>query len=162
MIETWNSNWVLFTRMHNDHGIPCIYASLRQYIKHFSGSFHVAQIYIERDESTIGASVLEETDQEHECMGFGKWVLYLQEIQRNLITREACSSCFAVLERVLRASSSMLLGSSGSGEEIGAWVRASSLVKKSALGFVLRRGLVKKLACSSCFAVGVAGFVGVW
>nr|POE59830.1 hypothetical protein CFP56_77460 [Quercus suber] len=54
----------------------------------------------------------------------------------------------------------MLLGSSGSGEEISAWVRASSLVKKSAPGFVLRRGLVKKSACSSYFAVGVAGFVG--
>ena len=35
MIETWNFNWVLFTRIHNDHGIPSIYASLRQYIKHF-------------------------------------------------------------------------------------------------------------------------------
>ena len=75
MIETWNFNWVLFTRIHNDHGIPRIYASLRQYIKHFSGSFHVAHIYIERDESTIGASVLEETGQEDdECMGFGKGV----------------------------------------------------------------------------------------
>ena len=75
MIETWNFNWVLFTRIHNDHGIPCIYASLRQYIKHFWGSFNVAHIYIEHDESTIGASVLEETGQEHERTCFSKWVL---------------------------------------------------------------------------------------
>ena len=82
MIETWNFNWVLFTRIHNDHGIPRIYASLRQYIKHFSGSFHVAHIYMERDESTIGASVLEETGQEHdECMGFGKWVLCVYRLR---------------------------------------------------------------------------------
>lgn len=81
MIETWNFNWVLLTRIHNDHGIPCIYASLRQYIKHFSGSFNVAHIYLERDESTIGASVLEETGQEHECMGFGKWVLCVYRLR---------------------------------------------------------------------------------
>ena len=65
IIETWNFNWVLFTRIHNDHGIPCNYASLRQYIKKFSGSFNVAHIYNERDESTIGVSVLEETGLEH-------------------------------------------------------------------------------------------------
>nr|POF25242.1 ras-related protein rab2bv [Quercus suber] len=75
-------------------------------------------------------------------------------------SQPACSSCFAVPDRVLRL---------GSGEEIGAWVRASSLVKKSTPGFVLRRrccwvrrGLVKKsapaFACSSVLLVGVAGF----
>nr|POF10913.1 putative lrr receptor-like serine/threonine-protein kinase [Quercus suber] len=70
---------------------------------------------------------------------------------------EACSSCFAVPDRVLRL---------GSGEEIGAWVRASSLVKKSAPGFVLRRGLVKKsapaFACSSVLLGSSPGFVGAW
>ena len=81
MKETWNFNWVLFTRIHNDHGIPCIYASLGQYIKDFSGSFHVAHIYIERDESTIGVSVLEETGQEHDGMGFSKWVLCVYRLR---------------------------------------------------------------------------------
>ena len=37
-----NFIWVLFTWIGYYYGIPCIYASLRQYIKYFSGSFNVA------------------------------------------------------------------------------------------------------------------------
>ena len=93
MKETWNFNWVLFTRIHNDHGIPRIYASLRQYIKHFSGSFHVAHIYM-----------LEETGQEHdECMGFGKWVLCVYRLRGEVLDalrREANESYVVTVELV--------------------------------------------------------------